>query len=293
MAGVVRDCYVRPLARDRAAAALGAAALQALILYALFVGLAVAMPDDLVRDLKLIALVPSPPPPPPPAPVVRPPPKQQQVSRTRAGGSPPNIRSRPTPVVAPLPIVRLPVPPLVAAPIPDFGSDPSRGAASRPGPGIGTGGWGRGTGDDIGDGPGDDDGGGIPPRLLRGRLRDSDYPSGAGEAGIGGTVSVRYRVEIDGRASDCLVTESSGSFELDDLTCRLIEQRFRFAPSRDRTGRPVRSYIVENHSWMVEDEPILPGTGRWRAQRDGGAARTPAQPLHRAARGSPPRYGED
>ena len=67
-------------------------------------------------------------------------------------------------------------------------------------------------------------------------------------------MSVRYRVGTDGRASDCVATRSSGSRALDDLTCRLIEQRFRFAPSRDRTGRAVRSIIVEDHSWMVSDE---------------------------------------
>jgi protein TonB len=45
---------------------------------------------------------------------------------------------------------------------------------------------------------------------------------------------------------------------LDETTCRLIEERFRFEPSRDRSGRPVRSRIVENHEWDVEDIPSRP-----------------------------------
>ena len=91
-----------------------------------------------------------------------------------------------------------------------------------------------GTGDGAGDGAGD---GGTPPRHVRGRLRDSDYPRGLGEAGIEGTVSVRYAVAVDGRVSDCAIAHSSGSVVLDATTCRLIEQRFRLSPSRDAAGR--------------------------------------------------------
>ena len=118
--------------------------------------------------------------------------------------------------------------------------------------GNGTGG---GIGNGAGPGEGDGAGGGTPPRRLSGRLRDSDYPRGLGEAGIEGTVSVEYRVELDGRVTDCVITRSSGSRLLDETTCDLIEQRFRYRPAHDRAGRPVISYIVENHSWIVHDEP--------------------------------------
>ena len=62
-----------------------------------------------------------------------------------------------------------------------------------------------------------------------------------------------YTVETDGRATRCQITRSSGSAELDETTCRLIEQRFRFDPSRDRYGRPVRSRIVQDHNWETQD----------------------------------------
>jgi len=45
---------------------------------------------------------------------------------------------------------------------------------------------------------------------------------------------------------------TSGSAALDDTTCRLIQQRFRFAPARDGSGRPVRAWIVEQHEWIDE-----------------------------------------
>ncbi|HKT15813.1 MAG TPA: energy transducer TonB, partial [Allosphingosinicella sp.] len=115
--------------------------------------------------------------------------------------------------------------------------------------------WGDGSG---GDGRGRGEGRGTPPRRIRGQIGNSDYPRWAGEAGIGGTVSVRYAVETDGRPSDCVVTGSSGDASLDETTCRLILKRFRFKPSLDRAGRPVRAYIVENHSWMIEAEPEPP-----------------------------------
>ena len=63
-----------------------------------------------------------------------------------------------------------------------------------------------------------------------------------------------YTVEPDGRATGCRITASSGSAELDSHTCRLIEQRFRFRPSLDGRGRPVRSRIVQDHYWEVQDE---------------------------------------
>lgn len=158
-------------------------------------------------------------------------------------------------MVAPPPLVLLPPPPLLAAPIAGPGAAADAGAAVVAGPGTGARGEGIGRGGGVGDGDGSGDGdsdGGVPPRQISGRLRNSDYPEGLGVAGVQGRVSVRYLVELTGRVSDCEVTASSGSKVLDDTTCRLITERFRFRPSRDGRGRPVASYIVENHDWIVE-----------------------------------------
>jgi protein TonB len=240
----------QPDPRDRFKAAIGAASLQALLAYALLVGLGASMPGAVERSLKLFAVAPPAPPPPP----ARRTATHSSRNHRPEGGSPPNLRARPTEIVAPTPAIQLNLPsPVVTAKVAGAGSDASAGAADIPGPGTGSGGSGNGTGD--GNGDGDGDGGGTPPRHIRGRLRDSDYPREVGDAGIGGTVSVIYRVGVDGRVSDCRVTRSSGSATLDGITCRLIEQRFRYEPSRDIRGRPVPSHIVENHSWIVHDEP--------------------------------------
>ena len=251
---------------DRVGSALASLLVQAAFACLFLWGMGGDARQAMVEPLKLFNIVP--PAPEPEAKVTRPPPRvpsetdnQRFTPREEGGSSPPNIRSQATPLVAPEPIVPLPIrPPIIAAKVAGTGSDSTQGAADVRGPGTGSGGLGDGTGSGMGGGgPG---GGGFsgyrPPRLIRGRLRDSDYPAGLGEAGIQGTVGVIYTVLADGRVTDCRVRSSSGSRLLDETTCRLIERRFFFEPSRDPRGRPVDSQIVENHSWIVEDDPTRP-----------------------------------
>jgi len=243
--------------RDRAKAAIATALLQGLIAYGLIVGLATgAVRRPAGKPLAVFSLAPPPPTAAPPPPRVVPPPPRP-AERQAGGGTASNLRATPTEIAAPPPVIPLP-PPIVAATNPSVGLDAALGRAPVRGPGTGAGGQGRGTGGGIGDGRGPGSGageGGTPPRRIRGSLRNSDYPPDLGAAGIGGTVGVEYRVELDGRVTGCIVTRSSGSRALDELTCDLIERRFRYRPARDRSGRPVVSYIVENHSWVVEDLP--------------------------------------
>jgi len=248
----------RKRAQEQARAVFGAALVHALLASALLMGLRAGVPAALDRPLALFRILP------PPEADTRPPPPRRRATdadRARPGregaASPLGLRSQASEIVAPRPAIPLPpMSPMVAAPSPGTGSDPSSGAASVRGPGEGDGGEGDGGGSGWG---GDGDGGGgygpeTPPRHVRGRLRNSDYPVAAGEAGAGGTVSVRFTVALDGRAVDCRITGSSGSRLLDATTCRLIEQRYRFDPSRDGRGRPVRADVVEDHHWMVRDE---------------------------------------
>ncbi len=124
----------------------------------------------------------------------------------------------------------------------------SSGASGLSGQGEGADGQGNGGGGGGGGGNGDGD---VPPRQVKGRLKFSDLPQDLRDRGIGGSVSVRYEVGLDGQARDCSIIASSGSVELDQRTCELIQQRFRFTPARDRDGRPIRSTIEENHWWEI------------------------------------------
>jgi periplasmic protein TonB len=243
--------------RERIAGMAGALLVQAAILAALVYGLAMSAPKVVSDQIILFATAPEPSPPPP---VI--PPKHRTKGKEGAA-SPANIKSVATEVVAPAPIVPPVVPPpIIAAPRPNIGAEASQGAAPVHGPGSGAGGIGNGTGSG---GKGNGDGGGdldTPPRWIKGRLKDSDYPRELGASGIGGTVEVRFAVEADGTVDDCRVTRSSRNAVLDATTCRLIVQRYRYKPSLDEDGQPVKSYIVESHSWDVEDEPPDPPAER-------------------------------
>jgi periplasmic protein TonB len=61
-------------------------------------------------------------------------------------------------------------------------------------------------------------------------------------------------VEVDGRATGCRPVRSSGFPRIDALACRLIERRYVFRPALNRTGRPVRSIVEENHTWVLDEE---------------------------------------
>nr|WP_183982052.1 energy transducer TonB [Sphingomonas jinjuensis] len=236
--------------RERAGVALASAAITALLGWALIAGLAVNVVPAAREALVVLQLLPADPP--EPHRVV---PVPKASKRPQGEAAPPALRANPTEVVAPKPVVVLPPPPqpVVAAPVARTGTAPTAGAAATPGPGQGAGGIGNGFG---AGGSGDGDGGmgdETPPRRIKGRLKDSDFPAEAAESGIGGTVTVRYAVEVDGRVTGCRVVESSGYPELDAQTCRLITQRFRYDPSRDAYGRPVRSIIIVDHEWVNDN----------------------------------------
>lgn len=237
--------------RDRAAAAAGVALFHALLGYALLIGLRGEFGEAPVsHGLKLIELRELPPPPP----IVSIPDKP---TRTEEGAAaPPSLKANPTPVVAPR--TPLPVPPVLATvekalPVPE-GRDASAGVSTVPGIGSGTGGEGDGSGSG-GSASGSGGGGARPAQRVSGALANRDYPRAALRARAEGSVAVRYTVRTDGFVEDCRILRSSGHFELDDTTCRLIERRFRYRPALDRSGRPVEAIESKSFDWY------LPGGG--------------------------------
>lgn len=238
--------FAGPDRRNRIAAALGAGAVQALLIYALVIGLSFHLPAALDEGLALFTVAP------PALPPARTVPERHRSHRREGAAAPRNLRSQATEIVAPPPIVPLPVTsPVIAAPVAGTGAQASQGASDLPGPGTGSGGIGTGRGSG-GSGNGDGDGFDTPPRWKKGRIQDSDYPRAAADAGASGTVSVRYLIERDGRATHCVITRSSGNLDLDETTCRLIEQRFRYDPWRDARGRPVLGYVVRDNEWVLD-----------------------------------------
>lgn len=256
-------------------AALPVLLIHLLIGYGLLRGLDYVPPAPVDEALKLLNLAPELPPPPVEEPPPPPPsegsaaPERAADPRPEGAASPPNLEARPTPIVAPEPVIRLPVPPpMPAAPVAGEGRRSSAGAAPVPGPGTGSGGFGTGFGSGRGgSGAGGGGGGGgrgsgvgmRPPRWLRGTMGPRDLPPDLQETGTGAALTTLYWIEPNGRVSGCRVTRSSGDRRLDAITCRLIEQRWLYDPARYPDGRPFRSRMVQDHYWEFED---LPPEGR-------------------------------
>jgi len=241
-----------PTIRPRALSTLASLLIVAGGIVALIVGLAVhtGAPD---RQPPLATVVPFSRPTQDPRPKETPAKARSTAAKGRP--SPANLHNKATQVVAPparLPPLIVP-PPIVTAPRAGLGSAASSGASDQRGPGQGAGGigdglGGGGNGDGNGDGNGEDDAV-TRPRQIRGRLHFSDLPPDLRETKAGGELELQYRIGVDGRVSDCRVRQSSGRPELDATTCRLITQRFRFKPSKNRRGEPVPSIMIERHGW--------------------------------------------
>jgi periplasmic protein TonB len=222
--------------RERAYALAAVVLVQLVLGFVLLTGLRVDLTRsaDAVRRLIEIALPKPPARPPPP---IRPAPKpaHRTSSAPKAapkplGGSPGPQPAHAQPSVMPIVAVRPSVAP--------SGGGSGTGPALGSGAGGGTGGQGYGEGE-----------GGTDSEQIAGEFRDSDYPPSLGRAGVGGRVSVTFTVLPNGRASACRITRSSGVPELDALTCRIIEQRYRFRPATDRYGRPISDEADLDTDW--------------------------------------------
>ena len=77
------------------------------------------------------------------------------------------------------------------------------------------------------------------------------FAAAAASADLPASANVRAAM-VEGVNPAALAIWDVGNDALDDTTCRLIEERFRFDPSRDPQGRPVESMVVENHSWEID-----------------------------------------
>ena len=231
---------------DRLKAAAAVAAVHAALGAALLSGLDVRTVGEAVDRLKTFDISADPPPPPP---VVEPP-KPQAASAPKEEAAPANIRSRPTPVVAPDPPVQLPVPvPVATSRVrgPE-GADRSAGASDRPGSGTGAGGTGSGFGGGGSGGTGS--GRGFTPAQRISKIPDREYRRFVSVSGMrSGRVGLTVKVNTDGRPSDCRIVRSSGSATTDALFCQLTLQHVRFRPARDPQGRPVAQDITWYPDW--------------------------------------------
>lgn len=83
-------------------------------------------------------------------------------------------------------------------------------------------------------------------------FKPRDFPTNALLNMRGGLTSLRFRVDEQGRASDCVVRRSSGTASLDAKSCEIITQRARFTPARDKEGRPMAAVMTYRVAWRIQ-----------------------------------------
>lgn len=197
-------------------------------------------PEPPADDLALVTVDVTKPKPPPPPP--HPEPRQRRAGE----GAPPAIKSRSeAPPPEPRVVVRQPDP---IAPSTESANEAPPGSSQVVGNGSGAGGRGNGSGIGSG-GNGSGAGAASPARRIAGSLGDRDYPRAAADAGAAGTVAIAFRVRPDGRVDQCRVLASSGYSGLDELTCNLVQRRFRYEPARDAAGAPVATILRTSFTW--------------------------------------------
>ena len=120
-----------------------------------------------------------------------------------------------------------------------------RGSGTGPGSGSGSGG-GHGSGHGIGTGSGYGGGTGgvtaspaVPPRIIK--SYQPAYPSAERNAGIEGTVVIRFLIDQNGNVEDVTLINSSGNANLDSAAVS-AGYKWRFSPAKNNGGSPVRCY---------------------------------------------------
>lgn len=79
----------------------------------------------------------------------------------------------------------------------------------------------------------------------------NDYPTRALREEREGTTGFRVTVGPDGRVTDCQVTSSSGSPDLDEAACANVKRRARFNPATDGEGQPTTGSYSNRVRWVI------------------------------------------
>lgn len=227
---------VDPAARTKAIA--GVIAVHAALAAAILTGLNVSIVEKAVEHLQTIDIRLAPPPPPPQTP----PPQSPRPEKAKLEEGVEGKKAEPTPVVAPKP--RLPVQsPVPASPVAGTGSATHPGAGTQ---GVGPGAGGSGTG--PGGGGAGDYAGYTPARIIR-PIPNREYRRISAGRIPQGSASIRFRVDPDGRMSNCRIVRSSGDAYVDSIVCDAAVRNMRFSPARDAAGRAIPYEMSYTPTW--------------------------------------------
>ena len=91
----------------------------------------------------------------------------------------------------------------------------------------------------------------IPRGSPQSWITNDDYPAGALREEKQGTTGFQLDVDASGRVTNCTVTVSSGSTDLDSTACSLLKRRARFTPAIDAKGLAVPSSWESRFRWEL------------------------------------------
>ena len=191
------------------------------LVYALVTGLAYEAAKKVIQRVTTVDIKepekPKEPPPPPPKQKEAPPPPVAPPVKINIAPAPPQIQTVITPPPAPPQIILAPPAPAPAPPPPPKATPVSAQPRGNPGS------W----------------------------ATTNDYPSRALREEREGTTGFRVNVGTDGRVTDCQVTSSSGSPDLDEATCTNVSRRARFKPATDSNGQPTTGSYSNRVRWVI------------------------------------------
>ena len=98
-----------------------------------------------------------------------------------------------------------------------------------------------------------EDFGGATPTNKNAWFKVTDYPGSALRDNLQGNVIIAFDISTTGRAENCVVQSSSGHDALDQVPCRLIEERAKFRPALDAEGRPFRTQGRYSIAFWIPD----------------------------------------
>jgi protein TonB len=187
--------------------------------YALITGLAYSAVKKAIERVTTVDITEPPPPPPdtpPPPEPDTPPPPVAPPPPINISIAPPPIQVTPN-IPPPAPVIRI-VPP-AAPPAPP----PPRFTPKNPEPRGNPGRW----------------------------ATTDDYPSRALREEREGVTRFTLQVNAEGRVTDCTVTGSSGSPDLDEAACRALTRRARFKPATNGEGEEVAGTYSNSVRWQI------------------------------------------
>ena len=93
-----------------------------------------------------------------------------------------------------------------------------------------------------------------PMRRLSDFFRHDDFPADVRASSSPATAQFTLDITPEGRVGNCTPGRSSGYPAFDEAACRIMQQRARFTPARDRAGNPV----PDRHWGHINYEGVLP-----------------------------------